>query len=343
MSELDPQARRDTADEMERRAAEFLQRRRFWDWDDRDQAKLDAWLEESVLHRVAYLRLEDGAARMEKMAVLRPSKREGDAGQGANRSRRIVFPLLIAATLLVALGLGIPFALHLMQPPDRSFATEVGGRGQLKFADGTEIELNTDSAVRYRMTTAERTVWLDRGEGFFRVAHDASHPFVLYVGNHRVVDLGTEFLVRRNPGSDEVTLLKGRAQIGSEGANARVALLAPGDEALATPTSIAIVKKSRQELLDELAWQRGMLVFRNTRLADAVREFNRYNQIKLVIADPAIAGMKIGGEFRTNNIDDFLGLAQTVLRLRVQRERNDILLSRNAGEVTGAAGSKRSP
>jgi transmembrane sensor len=155
------------------------------------------------------------------------------------------------------------------------------------------------------------------------------------VGRHRVTDLGTEFLVRRGSDEMEIALLKGRASLSGE--SAQTAMLAPGDDAVATPVSIAVTRKTPQELADQLAWQRGVIVFRNTRLADAVREFNRYNETQLVIADPSIADLKFSAEVKINDFDDFLHLAQTVLNLRVDREGTEILISRAARAKNGRA------
>jgi transmembrane sensor len=331
----------------EHEAAEFLQRRRFWSWSDADQAELEAWLGESVSHRVAYLRLQAGTTRIERLVALRPPKPGEDNaradGAGAHERGRLsrwVLPLVaFAASLILAFVLGIPLVANLTKPADRAFATEVGGRAVLRFADGTEFELNTDSALRYRMTSRDRIVWLDRGEAYFRVTHDAAHPFMVFAGGRRITDLGTEFLVRNDTGAFEVALVKGRAQLSS---GARAATLTPGDEAVATSVSVTVTRKTPQELADELAWRRGVLVFRNTRLADAVRGFNRYSSVKLVIADPAIADLRIGGEFKTSDIADFLALAEAVLKVRSERTADEILLSREPGEGERAAKHKRS-
>jgi transmembrane sensor len=225
----------------------------------------------------------------------------------------------------------------LFEPADRAFDTDVGGRALLKFADGTQMELNTATSVRYRMTTGERTVWIDKGEAYFRVAHDATHPFVVIVGQHRVTDLGTEFLVRRDDDALEVALVRGRAELSSDDSHTAKAILTPGESVLATQASLTITKKTPQQLADELAWQRGVLVFRNTPLAEAVRQFNRYNRTKLSVNDPEVARLKVGGEFKADNVEDFLRLAEVVLKVRVQHVGNDILLSRDRGDV------KRSP
>jgi transmembrane sensor len=317
-------------DAITQRAAEFFQHRRFWGWSDVDQAELDKWLAESDFHRVAFLRLESGVGRISAAVALHPSMPPMPRLSGVHR--RFMLPLLAAASVVLAATLGIPFVRDLMQPPDRVFATNVGGRALLKFADGTEVELNTDTAVRYRMTTQERTIWLDKGEAWFRVAHNAADPFAVVAGGHRITDLGTEFVVRET-GSLDVVLMKGRAQLSSNIPSAPVAVLVPGDEAVATPASTTITQRTQQELADELAWQRGVLVFRNTRLADVVREFNRYNETKLVIADPSIAGLKFTAEVKTGNFEGFLQLVQTALNLRVNREGDDILIFRGAEQT----------
>ncbi len=319
-------------DALSERAADIFARQRCGPWSKTDQAELDAWLAESILHEVAWLRVKGIAGRADHLAAL--SARElKQAAQGIGRKfpyRRFVLPLLAAASIALMVAFAIPFMASLMQPPDRTYSTEVGGRTTLKFADGTVVDLNTDTSVRFRMTNQERAVWLGKGEAWFHVAHDAAHPFTVFVGKHRVTDLGTEFLIRRDIGRMEVALLSGKASLSTEGAP--VAMLTPGEDAVATPVSMSITRKTQQELADELAWRRGMLVFHNTRLADAVREINRYNTIKLVIADPSITNLRFNGEIRNDNLDDFLETAQSMMKLHADRQGKDILLSRDTPE-----------
>ncbi len=325
-------------DPLSERAADFFVRRRFGRWREADQTELDAWLAESYLHRVAYVRVEGIAARADQLAAIhafkiapKPDEAKADA-RGKFRYWHIVLPLLAAASVALFAAFGIPIIRSLLQPPDRAYATDVGGRTLLKFTDGTEIELNTATAVRVRMTTAERTVWLEKGEAWFHVAHNAANPFSVVVGKHRIIDLGTEFFVRRGSGEMNVGLLKGRAMLSTQGAQA--AMLRPGDEAVVTPVTMSVVRKTSLELEDELAWRRGMLVFRNARLADAIKEFNRYNTTKFVIADPSIAGLKFSAEIENDNFEGFLVVAKAMLNLRAERDGSSILLSRASRETT---------
>ena len=323
--------------EIEEVAAEYLRRRRFESWGESDQAELDTWLGQSDLRHVAFLRLEAGLARVERIAALKPYKAERRAR--AVSRLKFMMPIFASAVALALVAeFGVPYVRHLMEPPDRTYSTDIGGRALLNFADHTQIELNTDTLVRYRMTNDERTVWLEKGEAWFRVSHNAANPFTLIVGRHRVSDLGTEFVVRRGGSEVEIALLKGRAALSTEGAQSSV--LRPGDDAVATLAATSITRKTPQELADQLAWQRGVLVFRQTPLAQVVREFNRYNETKLVLADPSIANVKVSAELKTDDYDDFLRLAQTLLNLRVERQGNDILISGRA--PTAKTRAKRS-
>jgi transmembrane sensor len=310
------------------RAADFFGRRRFGPWNDADQAELDQWIAESTSHYVAWLRLQGFAAHAERLAALNAREPRQPASFGGRKFhyRRFALPLLAAASITLAAFWGGPFIASLLQPPDRMDSTDVGGRTLLSFSDHTQIELNTDTAVRTRMTTAERIVWLEKGEAWFHVSHDAAHPFTVIVGNHRITDLGTEFLVHRADNNVDVTLLNGRATLGTGGM--QTATLSPGDEAIATPVSLSVTRKSPVELANELAWRRGMLMFHDTPLSEVVREFNRYNKTKLVIVDPSVANERITASTRTDDYESFLELAENVLKLRVDREGSVVLISR---------------
>ena len=202
----EPASARPLAD-IEAQAAAWVRRRHFWDWSADEQAGLDAWLAESISNRVAYWRMESGFARTEKLVALRDPATE--TPQAARR-----FPVLMgiaaAAALIAVIGIG---ATHdVLHPHDRIYSTPIGGHEKIVFADGTKVELNTDTVLRARMTTDERTVWLEKGEAFFQVKHDAAHPFMVMVGDRRVTDLGTAFLVRRDDSRMELAVVQGRVR-----------------------------------------------------------------------------------------------------------------------------------
>lgn len=322
MSEARPDIPVSRATEIEAQAAAFLERE--VSGDEFDRAALDAWMAQSWAHRSAYLRLEAAWRRTDRLAALR----RADIEQDARKERRFPIALSIAAGFGVVAFLGVAASLYFTRPEDRVFTTPVGGHESVSFADGTRIELSTDTVVRTRMTTKERTVWLERGEAYFQVRHDPNHPFAVIAGNHRITDLGTKFLVRRDPARLEVALLEGRARFDAPHSPSQSAVLKPGDVITATTSTVFITHETGKSLAGQLAWRKGMLVFDNMTLADAAAEFNRYNDQKLLIADPAVAKLTIVGKFRTDDVAAFARIIRNVLGLKIEAKGDDFVISR---------------
>jgi transmembrane sensor len=305
-------------------AAEWLARRDRGPWSEEDQAALQQWLGQSLAHSTAFWRLEAAWNRANRLRAAR---------DGGNRflqavSNRFTQMLFRAAAAALVIGVAGTSAFYAMQPRERSYETTVGGHETLTLDDGTKVELNTDTKVR--VSQDRRKVWLDHGEAYFDVVHDAAHPFTVMVGNHRVTDLGTKFLVRQNANRIEVSLFEGRAKLDStaEWSRSRSATLMPGDVAVATANSLSVMKKPEKAMTSELGWRRGVLIFRHASLAEAAAEFNRYNRRKLVVEDRAAARLTIDGTFQADNIDDFTRLAQLVLGVRAEDRGSEIALMR---------------
>jgi len=305
-------------------AAKYLQRRQFWTWSADDQAELDAWLAQSSVHLVTYLRLEAAWGRASRLAALRTPMRQTNEAPSRKKFRPLV--LRSAAALLVVGIIAAAVAAYVPRSEETRYATPVGGHRTIALADHSVIELNTDTVI----TVSGRSARLEKGEAYFRIKHDAGHPFVVVVGNHRIADLGTKFLVRSQPGRLEVSLVEGKALVETtEGAaQPQAALLTPGDIAIATADSISLRRKPQTELANKLSWRQGLLVFKHTTLADVAAEFNRYNAQKLVIADPSTAGLKIYGTFRANNAAQFAQAARELLGLKLMQSGNSIVMSR---------------
>jgi transmembrane sensor len=317
------------AGEIEAAAAAWL-RRRQWDWNDELQKQLDAWLDESVAHSVAFWRLEAAWDRGARLEVLR-SLPQTVGLQTTTRptSRRPFLRLAAACAAATVIAAGAAAFWPRAQEAEAVYATAIGERKVVTLGDGTRIELNTNSVLRLAAADDQRKVVLERGEAFFQVEHDAAHPFVVIAGTHRITDLGTKFTVRQGADSLQVTLVEGSAEIGPANAQDkdRSIVLKPGDVALATAASLAVTRKSTSELSNELAWRRGMLIFDRTTLAEAAAEFNRYNKTKLIIADPAIAQRSIGGKFSAADVHGFVEIMQQLLGLRVERRGQDFVIS----------------
>jgi transmembrane sensor len=71
-----------------------------------------------------------------------------------------------------------------------------------------------------------------------------------------------------------------------------------------------------------------MLVFHETSLADAAAQFNRYNETKIVIADPRASRETINGKLPTNDLEEFERMARNIFGLRAEKRGNELVLTR---------------
>lgn len=321
------------AEKIEAIAAEYLARRDNSAWTDENQQALDTWLAESTTHRIAYLRLFHVWQRGDRLSALRSPGPQAKQKMGVARLPHFSMQR-VAAGMVVAVVLGAGwfgwYGLNGDSSPSLHYSTAIGVRESVALADGSQLILNTDTRLRAAVNKAGRKVWLEQGEAFFEVAHDSSRPFVVFAGDRRITVLGTRFSVRRHGDEVEVVVEEGRVQVAPQLAQTTVTptVVTRNQKIVSEGGNVLVVLKPAAQIVNELSWRQGKLVFDQMTLAEAAAEFNRYNVKKLVIADPAVAAMRIGGSFDTGNVVGFTKLLQQGFALTVNDNGAEIKISK---------------
>ena len=324
--------REDSAAQIERQAADWLALQAGSNWSATDQAELTRWLEASTANKVAYIRLEaawNQANRLKALGVTarpqRTTPRKVRHRPAWNRFRAVS----LAAGVMLVMTLGVIGYLRL--PSGSSFQTTVGALTAVPMSDGSKVTLNTDSQVRIAVTEHERRINLGRGEAFFEVAKDPTRPFVVVAGRCRVVAVGTQFSVWREADEVRVAVTEGRVRIepgeAVTGSNDPTTEVAAGSIAHAGDAGVLVEHRRPGEVEETLGWRRGFLFFHDLPLSEAVAEFNRYNQSKIVFGNPDIAGIRISGSFRSTNVSGFVHLLQEGFSITVEQRGEQITLS----------------
>jgi len=314
-----------SADEIEKIAADWLAR------EDRgltaeENGSMEAWLEQSSLHKVAYLRLKSAWQRADRLAALKsPAMMKPDENRSYRRTSRRVGLAVAAALTLLAGG-----AVWRLWPPAGSpgqdFATTVGHMQSLRLADGTQVELNTNTRLHADVTASSRTVMLESGEAYFDVVHDDKRPFTVYAGNRRITDIGTKFSVFRSGDDVRVTVCEGKVRV--DVLNQAVPILAEAGHVVVTKGGeTLIIRKNGSDISDDLSWRDGVLVFNQQTLAEAAEQFNRYNERQILVEGPA-RKIRIGGRFKADNVDVFVLLLHRGFGLSVNEQGGTIVVSR---------------
>lgn len=312
--------------------------------DDEQRKAFETWRSQGPMQMLAFERALAAWERFGRLASLRPStpsvdpdllapssgmlvpdqSRSQDHSPEVRTWRRGVAQVAAVILILVC-------ALVSWPRQTIAYETDIGEHRTIRLQDGSKIELNTNSKIRVRLKDNLRQVSLEKGEALFTVAHDATRPFVVIAGEARLRALGTVFNVRRKADAVQVTVVDGTVQI-------EAAAQGKGKEQIASMLTrdvsgtISDAGNTAQTLSGEqvnqlLSWRIGLLEFRSESLSAAVEEINRYNLRQLKILDPAIADIRIGGYFQTDNLDAFVEFLTTSLPVDASKNaQGDVVL-----------------
>lgn len=301
------------AAEIEAQAAAWIAR---CDARGAEDPELAAWLIADPRHRAAYLRLARGWERTECLARLRPADRAIDPDLLAPRHARAarsrpIRPVTLLGGLAAVLAL-LAWAL-LPASATQTYRTGSGGLARVFLSDGSAVTLNANTELRVHYTARRRSLTLLYGEAHFSVTHDTHRPFEVHARQRIVVAVGTAFDVHIEPyGAVDVTVTQGRVALLEErAAHARIGefplrTVSAGHDALLTTKAIAVERIDSTEISRRLAWEYRELSFDGQTLSRAVAEFDRYTNRKVVIDDPSIGSLQIGGSFRALDVDSFV-------------------------------------
>lgn len=314
-------------------AAGWFARQRSGEMTPADRATLRAWLEEDPAHRIAYLsvrRAWGGAGVLRGDPQVLEIRQQWSERPAPSRFGRAAAAVLMAGVVAAGGYGGWRWVLGPKPLADAAYRTAIGEQTTVRLPDGSEVTLNTDTVLRTRADKDRRLVYLERGQAFFTVAKDRTHPFVVTAAGRTVTALGTAFDVRVDAGRFEVTLVEGRVRVeapvpatsGAVGeaptANFRATEMIAGSQLVATAQEPWRVTPAN--VVVETSWTKDILIFDDEALSAVVAELNRYSEKKIVIADADIAQTPISGTFRPADVDSFV---RTLEAYRVAKSGED--------------------
>lgn len=210
--------------------------------------------------------------------------------------------------------------------------TAIGEQRSITLADGSIVDINTDSELRVDLEGRERKLQLLRGEARFKVAKDAQRPFVVSTPQARIRALGTIFNVRAESEQTAVAVLEGRVDVRestppSEDAGGVPHIeLKAGQQAAVNPAG-EILPDAGPPIERVTQWTNRRLIFREEPLSVVVAEFNRYHRKPIRIAAPELAGLRISGTFDSSDTNSLLEYFQRFENVSVEHDKDSIWLS----------------
>ncbi len=231
-------------------------------------------------------------------------------------------------------------------------SVEYGSKSRIVLPDGSVVNLNSGSLLKYSSDFEnDRKVYIE-GEAFFDVKKDPRHPFLVQTSGIAIRVLGTVFNVKSYPEEKtiETTLVSGSVQILVKSGSSKnefktLTVLKPNQKAIFYKKSLTAERESADqktevnkleretiqvqgEIKTELytAWKDNNLVFNNEQFGNLVPKLERWFNIKIENNFPELNDSRLTGKFDTETIEQALEALRIITPFHYSIEKNKIII-----------------
>jgi len=276
---------------------------------EQQRVEFAAWLAAEPAHQHAYQSVQDFWVNPDFTELLAASKLSAELSKPKERYRWHK-PVLLAMAASVLLMVCVSPNWHCWQA---DYCTDVGETRTVSLADGSEITLNSDTALNVAYHDNLRQIELISGEAYFSVQRNPDQPFFVasHFANTRV--LGTRFLVRQDPRSDTVTVISGVVEVSGK---SQPPIKLHADEQISVGSQAANTVQ-RVGASNAVAWLKGHTLFDNAPLPAVLAELGRYRHGAIVLSNSQLNTLKVSGRFDIADTDHALRALQETLPVRI--------------------------
>ena len=269
-----------------------------------------AWHQQNEDHRWAWQRVEALQSQLQGVPGKFSYRTLDQAGRQSTLDRRTLLK-----SLLLLLGVGgswLGFQSPLGRELRADYRTATGEIKPIVLSDGSQLVLNTASAVDVRYSAEKRLILLHSGEISLITGRD-DRPFWVESRQGAMRALGTHFLVRENDDQTQLTVLEHAVEAQLADFPQEKRRINAGEQI----SFSAVAFGQQQAAGNGDSWTRGVLSVSQWRLDQVLAELARYRHGRLD-CDPAIAGLRVSGSFPLREPDRALLLLSQTLPIRLQ-------------------------
>ncbi len=272
----------------------------------------NAWLEQPE-HAQAWAKVERISGQFQPLVTDAAGRTAGAMLHSRQPNRRQalkVLSVLCGGAVLSLAGGSLPW---------RQWAaderTAVGEVRDLRLADGSQLWLNTDTAVDIAFDASARSLALYRGELLIDApASRRARPLLLTSREGRVrSEQAARFSLRQEDGRTRLSVFTGVVDIQLDGF--ATTSVSAGQQTEFGRRHVAPLSAARTE---HQAWATGVLLADNQRLEDFLTELSRYRHGYLG-CDPRIADLRVVGAFPLADTERVLDALAATLPVRIER------------------------
>jgi transmembrane sensor len=292
---------------IEEEAARWVVRLQSADATDQDRQEFQLWLDRDAAHQAAYDEFKNLWADLKDVPI------SSDRLKKLRMSRRAAASSIVSIGIIAILSVAL-YRMGFIDHLRADYYTLVGDVRSVTLADGSRVDLNTDSAIIVRYSQGERKIQLLRGEAFFEVARNPERPFTVDDSSLKATALGTQYSVRAASDDSLGTVRVGHGRVEVTSRQQQVVLEA-GDAANLTAKGAFAVTKA--DVANETAWRTGKLVFSGQPLREVLATLERYRRGRILVLDNAAADQQVSGIFDLKDTDQALRVLSESLPVSV--------------------------
>ena len=294
-------------------AANWVIRMRYEAPDEKTQREFSQWLNGSDDHAQAWAQAERVLGTFDRLPPA--IGRQALKSTLENRRRRTVLRAALSAAVIA------PVVIIGAQPTLwRSWTaharTATGARRSLALDDGTQLVLNTGSAVDIAFTQTERRVILHAGEILISTAQETGRgyrPFIVGTRQGDIRALGTRYIVRESSAYTSVSVLEHAVRIHPQ--HAQPVQLGAGETTVFNTQSVGPPRPSPP---GTGLWEHGMFVAHDIRLEALLAELSRYRP-GVLRCTAEVADLRVTAAVSLDDTNAALAMLAQTLPLKIQR------------------------
>ncbi|AXH13116.1 FecR family protein [Halarcobacter bivalviorum] len=300
----------------------------------KEKSELNFWLNSNEIHKKIY---EENKSIRRVFKSL-PSQLKDElackAKKGAKKTKIIekIKPLAAAAIFILALGFG-SFKYNEFVSPTYSnhLVSQNSINKNILLPDNTKIVLDKNSDIEINYFKNKREIKFNEGRAMFYVAKDKTKVFTIDIKNTEIKVLGTAFEVDKFDKKISIKVKEGLVKISKENNNNKyetIALLKKEDSLLLDENS-NILSLNKIQINKIANWEEGYILFNDTPLQEAIKQFSRYNEIEASFENYDISQTAITGKFQLNEFDSFIKALPKIYALKIEKKNKKIKFFKN--------------
>ncbi|QDF28018.1 FecR family protein [Halarcobacter anaerophilus] len=238
----------------------------------------------------------------------------------------------VAASFLIVIFAGFfqGFNYYFQPNYEKSFITKINPE-KIILPDGSKLSIDAKTKIHVEFYKKQRLVNLIGGQVMFRVKKSKDRPFNIISNHTHIQVVGTTFEVKNLADITTVKVKEGVVKVSKINPYTQklqtLKLLTKGEKIVLNKFG-KVLNLSTTSVKDIALWENNQLIFDNTNIEEALKEFSKYTNKKIKLNNNKIAKLPVTGHFSTKQIEKFFKALSAIYPVKIEKKNNTIYINR---------------